>query len=140
MFLTEKELKETFWKSYNNRKRAIRYRFECPIRDGNADLVTLEIYQGQYQINAFEFKLEDIKKVMLQAEGNIPFCNKSWVVVPIEKKDLILNRYVNQLQKSRYVGVMGVHPEGRYEIIYKPYFQAEFKMNQEILKLCMATN
>ncbi|MEG2337222.1 MAG: hypothetical protein RSC04_05735, partial [Bacteroidales bacterium] len=47
-FLQEKELKEIFWKSYNNKGRALRYQFECAIREGNADLVTIETYQGKY--------------------------------------------------------------------------------------------
>lgn len=44
MFLSEKDLKETFWKNYNYNNRAIRYEFEMPIREGAADLVTVEIY------------------------------------------------------------------------------------------------
>lgn len=138
MFLTEKELKEAFWKSYNNKGRAKRWQFECPIRDGNADLMTLERYQGNWQINAFEFKLTDIKKVLLQAEGNLPFCNKSWIVIPIEKKDIILNRYVNTLNESKYIGVIGVEPGGRYTIIYQPRFKPEMRFSQIILNMCMA--
>lgn len=69
MFLTEKELKDAFWKSYNNKGRAVKWQFECPVREGNTDLMTLEKYQENWQINAFEFKLTDIKKVLLQAEG-----------------------------------------------------------------------
>lgn len=62
MFLTEKELKDAFWKSYNNKGRAVKWQFECPVREGNTDLMTLEKYQENWQINAFEFKLTDIKK------------------------------------------------------------------------------
>ncbi len=61
-FLYEKDLKEKFWESYNRKGRAIKYEFESPIRDGNADLITIEKYQERYQINSFEFKLDDIKK------------------------------------------------------------------------------
>ena len=43
MFLTEQELKDTFWKNYNYSGRAIRYQFESSIREGNADLVTVEM-------------------------------------------------------------------------------------------------
>lgn len=138
MFLTEKELKEAFWKSYNNKGRAKRWQFECPIREGNADLLTLEKYQDNWQINAFEFKLTDIKKVLLQAEGNLPFCNKSWIVIPIEKKDIILNRYVNLLNEDKYIGVIGVESGGRYSIIYQPRFKSEIKFNQTILNMCMS--
>ena len=138
MFLTERELKETFWKNYNNKGRAIGWQFECPIREGNADLLTLEKYQGNYQINAFEFKLSDIKKVLLQAEVNLPFCNKSWVVVPIEKKEIINNRYINQLQELKFVGVIGVEKGGRYSIIYQPRFKKDLKFSQELLNMCLA--
>jgi hypothetical protein len=136
-FLYEKDLKENFWKSYNNKGRAKKYQFECPIREGNADLITVESYQQNYQINAFEFKLDDIKKVFLQAEANIPYVNKSWIVVPIEKKQLILDRYFNLLKEKKYIGVIGVEPSGRYSIIYQPLFQIEMKSNQALTNLMM---
>ncbi|MFQ8899876.1 MAG: hypothetical protein ACLR71_18660 [[Clostridium] scindens] len=98
MFLTEKELKETFWKNYNYSRRAIKYQFECSIRIGNADLITIEKYQDNFQINAFEFKLSDIKKALLQAKANAQYVNKSWIVIPSEKADLIRNRYLNYLE------------------------------------------
>ena len=100
MFLNEKELKNKFWKFYNASNRAIRYQFECSIREGNADLITVEKYQDKYQLNAFEFKLSDIKKAILQAEGNLTYVHKSWIVIPIEKKELILNKYKNYLPQS----------------------------------------
>lgn len=137
MFLYEKDLKYKFWQFYNNKNRAKKYQFECPIRDGNADLVTIEMYQGNYQVNSFEFKLNDIKKVFLQAEANLDFVNKSWVVVPIEKKSLILDKYKNYLDEKRYIGVIGVHSEGRYEIIYQPKFKQYSLMSQTILNLCI---
>ncbi|WP_317367347.1 hypothetical protein [uncultured Tyzzerella sp.] len=136
MFLYEKDLKYKFWEFYNNKNRAKKYQFECPIRYGNADLVTIEQYQGNYQINAFEFKLEDIKKVLLQAESNLTFVNKSWIVVPIEKKNIILERYKNYLDEKKYIGVIGVHSEGRYEIVYQPKFKQDVLMSQTILSLC----
>lgn len=138
MFLTEKELKETFWKSYNNKGRAKKWQFECPVREGNADLMTLEKYQENWQINAFEFKLTDIKKVCLQAEGNLPYCNKSWIVIPDEKKDVILNRYMNFLNEKKYIGVIGVQSGGRYTIIHQPKFKKDLVFSQIILNMCMA--
>lgn len=138
MFLQEKELKEKFWKSYNGSKRAVRYQFECSIREGNADLVTVERFQDKYQINAFEFKLNDIKKALLQAEGNLPYVNKSWIVVPIEKKNLILDKYKNHLDGKKYIGVIGVEPGGRYTIIYQPRFKIKTYLHQEIIKVCVA--
>ncbi len=137
MFLYEKDLKYKFWKTYNNKNRAKKYQFECPIREGNADLVTIEQYQGNYQINSFEFKLNDIKKVMLQAEANLDFVNKSWIVIPIEKRNLILEKYKNYLDNKKYIGVMGVTEEGRYEIIYQPKFKEKPFIHQTILNLCV---
>lgn len=139
MFLYEKDLKQKFWKYYNNKNRAKKYQFECSIREGNADLVTIEQYQGEYQINSFEFKLENIKKVLLQAEANLNFVNKSWIVIPLEKKTLILEKYKNYLDNKKYIGVIGVTEEGRYEIIYQPQFKKNILMHQGILNLCMIT-
>lgn len=138
-FLYEKDLKETFWKSYNNNNRAKRHQFECPIREGNADLITIERFQEQFQINAFEFKLSDIKKVLLQAEANIPFVNKSWIVIPQEKEQMILDKYLSVLKEKRYIGVIGVEPSGKYKIIFQPFFQAETKSNQALTNLMMRT-
>ena len=104
----------------------------------NADLVTVERFQDKYQINAFEFKLNDIKKALLQAEGNLPYVNKSWVVVPIEKKNLILDKYKNHLEEKKYIGVIGVEPGGRYSIIYQPRFKIKTYLHQEIIKVCVA--
>ena len=137
MFLYEKDLKHKFWSFYNNKNRAKKYQFECPIREGNADLITIERYQGNYQINSFEFKLSDIKKVFLQAEANLLFVHRSWVVLPIEKKTLILEKYKNYLDAQKYIGVIGVHSEGRYEIIYQPKFKVNPIISQEILNLCI---
>ena len=137
MFLTEKELKEQFWKNYNRKNRAKRYQFECPIREGNADLLTIEKFQNNWQINAFEFKLSDIKKVLLQAEGNLPFCNKSWIVIPIEKKELITNRYMQYLKEKKFIGVIGVEANGRFTILFQPNFKQLVQMSQTVLNLCM---
>ena len=138
MFLTEKELRDTFWENYNRKNRAKKWQFECPVRDGNADLLTIEEFQRNWQINAFEFKLNDIKKVFLQAEGNLPFCNKSWVVVPIEKTEVIKNRYINYLQEKKYIGVIGVEAGGRYSIVYQPQFKKNMTFSQTILNVCMS--
>lgn len=137
MFLQEKDLKNVFWENYNRKKRALRYQFECSVREGNADLITIETYQGSYQINAFEFKLSDIKKAFLQAEANLKYVNKSWIVIPQEKENLILNKYQNYLNAKKYIGVIGVESSGRYNIIYQPRFKLETILHQEIIKLCM---
>ncbi len=138
MFLYESELRDTFWKSYNNKGRAKKYQFECDVREGGIDLITFEKYQDNWQINAFEFKLNDIKKVFLQAEGNIPFCNKSWVVVPIEKCDNILLKYSNYLDEKKYIGVIGVEAGGRFKVVYVPKgFNQNMKFTQKLLNICM---
>ena len=139
MFLSEKSLKETFWKNYNYSGRAIRYQFECPIRDGSADLVTVERFQGNYQINAFEFKLSDIKKVLLQAKGNVPFVNKSWIVIPDEKTQLVKDRYASYLAAEKYIGVIAVSEGGKWEMVYRPHFQKEIRLNQALLNLIIGT-
>lgn len=135
MFLTEKKLKETFWKNYNYNKRALRYQFECGIREGNADLVTVEMYQGQLQFNAFEFKLNDIKKAILQAIENSIYVHKSFIVIPSEKEGLINDKYKNMLEKIEYVGVITVSDKGRWSMIHKPKFRYNVKINQEILHM-----
>ena len=137
MFLSEKELIKVFWENYNYSNRAIRYQFECPIREGNADLVTVEKFQDNYQINAFEFKLNDIKKAILQAKGNTPYANKSWIVVPEEKGEYIKKRYSTYLAEAKYIGVITVAEGGRWEVIYRPKFQKEISVNQALLKLMM---
>ena len=134
MFISEKELKNQFWTYYKRRKGIVAYQFENSMREGNCDLLTLEVFQDKYQINAFEFKLNDIKKVFLQAEANLPFVNKSWVVIPMEKEELINNKYLNYLKEKQFIGVIGVEARGRWNIIYQPRIQQEFKINQEIIK------
>lgn len=81
--------------------------------------------------------LSDIKKAFLQAEGNLPYVNKSWIVIPIEKKNLILYKYKNYLDEKKYIGVIGVEPEGRYSIIYQTRFQLKVLSHQEIIKVCV---
>lgn len=136
MFLTEKELKETFWKNYNYSKRALRYEFESPIREGCADLVTIECFQGNFQINAFEFKLADIKRAILQARANAELVNKSWIVIPREKKELILNRY-QTVMKEYKIGAICVSEGGRWDVIYRVPYRQKVLMNQTIINLMM---
>lgn len=135
MFLTEKELKETFWKYYNYSGRALYYQFECPIREGNADLVTIEKFQGNVQFNAFEFKLSDISKALLQAKANCSFVHKSWIVIPSEKEQLIKERYLNTLEKTKTVGVISVEEAGRWNVVFQPKFQNDVSLSQVILNM-----
>lgn len=103
------------------------------MRQGSIDLVTVEKFQEQYQINVFEFKLDDMKKVLLQVKGNIPYCNKSWIVVPEEKKKIISERYSNYLEDAKHIGVIVVAEGGKWEMIYKPLFKRELVFEQPLL-------
>lgn len=134
MFISERELRDVFWKNYNGSGRAIRYQFEAPLREGSVDLITLEKYQGKYQINSFEFKLTDIKKAILQAKANVSFSNKSWIVIPSEKESLIRDRYINELNKIKHVGVITVEEGGKWTMIFRPYFSNDVVVSQELLE------
>lgn len=137
MFLTEQELKDTFWKNYNYSGRAIRCQFESSIREGNADLVTVEMFQNNVQFNSFEFKLSDIKKAIVQAEHNSKYVHKSWIVIPEEKKKLIQDKYTNILNEIKYVGVITVEEGGKWTMIHRPFYRNKVELNQEILKLML---
>ena len=95
----------------------MRYQFECSIREGNADLVTVEKYQENFQINAFEFKLTDIRKVIRQAEENAKLVNKSWIVIPADRFCMLK------------IGDSGVWGCTRYK--------REIPMTQQLLNLMM---
>lgn len=136
MFLTERELKEKFWKYYNGKGRALRYEFEAQIRQGNADLVTVEKYQGIYEIDAFEFKLSDIKKAILQAKANSEYVNKSWIVVPEEKVALVQDHYLKYLKEYK-LGAISVSEGGRWTVIWRATFQKDIKINPMIIELMM---
>lgn len=97
-------------------------------------MVTLERFQGLYQINAFEFKLNDIKKAILQAKVNTSFSNKSWIVMPDEKERVIKERYITELNTIKYVGVIVVEEGGRWKMIHRPYFSDEVTINQKLLE------
>lgn len=137
MFLTEKELKDKFWENYNYSGRALRYEFESPIREGNADLITIEMFQDKVQFNAFEFKLSDIKKAILQAKENSKFVHKSWIVIPSEKANLIKDRYITYLNDLKYIGVIIVEEGGRWKMIHKPVYRKNIELKNEILKLML---
>ena len=107
------------------------------MRTGCIDLMTVEIFQGNHQINSFEFKLTDIKKVILQAQANVQYCNKSWIVIPMEKAQLIRDRYQGILKDAKFVGVIGVEEGGRWEVIYRPMFQKEIVLTQQLLNFLM---
>lgn len=136
-YLYEKDLKKNFWEHYKKRKSVLKYQFESQAREGGIDLLTVEDVQGEYQFCSFEFKLSDIKKAFAQAEANLPFVNKSFIVVPVEKEELIRNKYLSYLREKRYIGVIGVEQGGRWKMIHQPYAQHTVVMNQEILRLIL---
>lgn len=136
-YLYEKDLKKNFWEHYKKRKSVLKHQFESQAREGGIDLLTVEDVQGEYQFCSFEFKLSDIKKAFAQAEANLPFVNKSFIVVPVEKEELIRNKYLSYLREKRYIGVIGVEQGGRWKMIHQPYAQHTVVMNQEILRLIL---
>lgn len=137
MFVLEKDLRDAFWKYYQKRKSLLKYQFEVPLREGRADLLTVEEYQGNIQLNAWEFKLNDVKKALAQAELNLPFVNRSWIVLPIEKKNMIEEKYTAYLKEKKYIGVMVVEDGGRWSVIHQPKVKEEYKGNPAITKLLL---
>ena len=135
MFLQESELKEMFWSNYGKRQQIITYQFENTARQGGIDLVTVEKFLDRFEICAFEFKLADIKKALAQAKANLKFVHKSFIVVPAEKKQVILDKYSAQLKEHKYIGVMSIEESGRWEMIYQPKAQQDVIFSQEIMRL-----
>lgn len=136
MFISEKDLKEKFWKYYNGKGRALKYQFECDLREGAVDLVTLEKYQDNFQINGFEFKLNDLKKVIAQAEENTKLVNKSWIIVPEARKEIINNKYFN-VCKQKGIGIIYVHDGGKWELGLVPRFNNSIPLSQKLLNFLM---
>ncbi len=145
-YIEEKALKEQFWKKYGYRSNIIAYQFECKARTGGVDLLTVEKVKDDkgfhIELCSFEFKLADIDKAFSQAHLNSEFCHKNFVVVPMDKKKVILDKYSDYFKKYPHIGCIGVyHPEeegGKWEMFHKCRTKAdeELKQNQEILKLC----
>lgn len=102
-FLYEKDMKKSFWQHYRKRKSVLKFQFECNAREGGVDLLTVEDVQGEYQICAFEFKLTNIKKAISQAEANLSFASKSFIVIPTDKEEMINNKYRSFLKEKRYI-------------------------------------
>ena len=141
-FIEEKQLRNAFWKVYSRRSNILRYQFECQARHGGIDLVTVEQVcikdKSVIQFCSYEFKLDDIKKALAQAEMNLKYCHKSYIVIPADKEKIINERYAEWIKGKRFIGVICVELEGRWKIIIKPWTQLDDKivLNQEILKLC----
>ncbi|MFV0527193.1 MAG: hypothetical protein ACK5MN_00500 [Lachnospiraceae bacterium] len=134
MFLNEKMLREAFWKCYNYKKRAIRCFTEVDLTHGRVDLMTLEVYKDNYQINSFEFKIADIKKGILKACANKQFSSKSWLVLPKEKQELINSKYQEDLKRNG-IGVLLVADDGRWEAVLKPNYRKIVVLDQKTLNV-----
>lgn len=146
-FITEKELREQFWKKYGYRKNILAYQFECPSRHGNMDLVTVEAVRNtdgkgtHIEFVSFEFKLDDIRKALSQAAYNAKYCHKNFVVVPENKRDIILDRYSGLMNDYKNIGVIAVkhpHDGGTWDMIIKARAMDDenLMLNQEIIKMC----
>lgn len=61
--LTERELRDKFWEFYKSRAiGGSGFEVSMDNTKRKADLITIEVYQELFQINAFEFKLTDYNK------------------------------------------------------------------------------
>ncbi len=134
LFLYEKDLKESFFEKYKTRINIKRYSFEIG-RFGGMDLVTFELLNNKYEFNAFEFKLSDVKKALLQSKYNLKYVHKSWIVLPEEKRDLIQNKYQEEIKKISGLGVILVKENGYYDLFIKSFRKDsdEIILNQELL-------
>ena len=112
-FVEEVRLKEAFWDKYKYRTNILASQFESVARHGGVDLLTAELVENKttketaIQFVSFEFKLDDIKKAIAQAEENSRFCHKSFIVIPLEKEKVINDRYKDYLKKAKYIGEIG---------------------------------
>ncbi|MDD3028093.1 MAG: hypothetical protein PHI41_08625 [Erysipelotrichaceae bacterium] len=115
MYLTEKDLKDNFWKKYNYNNRALKFQFEFIQSGRSLDLITGEKLGESYQLNAFEFKLTDIKKAIAQAKFNQEYFQKSWLVFPVDRKEVIENKYLSEI-KSSGLGLIFVSDDGTFDL------------------------
>ena len=138
-FIEERRLKEAFWDKYGYRSNILRYQFESPARNGGIDLLTVEEYQDRITLVAFEFKLDDIKKALAQAEEDLIYAHKSFIVIPSEKIDVVNDKYLDWIRSKRYIGVIGVDLDGRWHMSVKAQMQADeaLKFNQVIAKMLL---
>lgn len=139
-FVEEKALRDAFWKGYEHRSGVLRHQFEAPVRHGGIDLVTIEDYNGRIYFVAFEFKLDDIKKALAQAEENLKYVHKSFIVIPDEKCNTIIDKYDEYLKEQKWIGVIGVDYQSKrwnmhYPVSIKP--DSLVTPSQEIWKLML---
>lgn len=138
MFLYEIDLREAFWTKYKNRENIKNYAFEIG-RNGGIDLVTFEYLSTFYEYNAFEFKIDNIKKALLQAKFNLNYVHKSWIVLPIEKQEVIKNKYFKEIKSIKGLGVILVKEDGYYDLFIKPLPKEDedIVLNRKLLELAV---
>ena len=139
-FVEEKALRDAFWENYKRRSGVLRHQFEAPVRHGGIDLLTIEDYNGRIYFVAFEFKLDDIKKALAQADENLQYVHKSFIVIPEEKCELVISKYGDFLKDRKWIGVIGVDYRSKrwnmhYPVGIKP--DAMISVNQDIMKLML---
>ena len=142
-FVEERALRDAFWKKYGDRPNILAHQFECAARHGGVDLLTVESVKNRsgkgsnLQIVSFEFKLDDIEKAISQAVQDLEFSHKAFIVVPDRKIKVITDKYIDELRKCRYIGVITVGLDGRWEIPVRCWAKADkdVRVNQEIMKM-----
>ena len=145
-FVEEKALCNAFWKKYGNRPNILVHQFECAARHGGVDLLTVESVKNRsgkgsnLQMVSFEFKLDDIEKAISQAVQDLEFSHKAFIVVPDRKIKVITDKYTDGLRKCRYIGVITVGLDGRWDLPVRCWAKADkdVHVNQEIMKLMSA--
>lgn len=145
-FVEERALRDSFWKKYGNRPNILVHQFECAARHGGVDLLTVESVKNRsgkgtnLQIVSFEFKLDDIEKAISQAVQDLEFSHKVFIVVPERKIKVIIDKYTDDLRRCRYIGVITVSLDGRWDLPVKCWAKADkdVHVNQEIMKMMVS--
>ena len=142
-FVEEKALRDAFWKKYGTRPNILGHQFECAARHGGVDLLTIEDVKKRtgngsaIQIVSFEFKLDDIEKAISQAAQDLEFSHKAFIVIPDRKGKVVSEKYMDELRKTRYIGVISVGLDGRWDLLVRCWAKSdkEVHVNQEIMKM-----
>lgn len=69
----------------------------------------------------------------MQANYNLKYSHKLWIVLPEEKRNVIQNKYYTQIKWTRGLGVIFVKEEGYYNFFIKPMPNDSVLVNQELL-------
>ena len=73
----------------------------------------------------------------MKAVQDLEFSHKAFIVVPDRKIKVITDKYIDELRKCRYIGVITVGLDGRWEIPVRCWAKADkdVRANQEIMKM-----